>query len=91
VFCWHVGGRPSGHDFEHFVQVDEDTVAPSNRNRQLVALSSNEGQPKARVLAARLRDINPDIGLEALQQVPLDVRRPLIPPACPPSSACRNS
>ena len=41
--------------------VDNDTVAPSNCNRQLVALHSTIGQPKAAVMAARLRDINPDI------------------------------
>ena len=40
--------------------VDRDTVSESNRNRQLCALGSTVGQPKAEVMAARLRDINPD-------------------------------
>lgn len=39
--------------------VDKDRVEGSNRNRQLVALSSTVGQEKAAVMAARVRDINP--------------------------------
>lgn len=46
-----------------FTLVDGDTVADSNRNRQLIALCSTLGQPKTEVLAARLRDINPDVRL----------------------------
>ncbi len=46
-----------------FTLVDGDTVADSNRNRQLIALYSTIGQPKTEVLAARLRDINPDVRL----------------------------
>ena len=42
---------------------DADTVAPSNIIRQLVALHSTVGRQKAEVLADRLRDINPAIGL----------------------------
>lgn len=42
------------------VLVDGDTVADSNRNRQLCALTSTVGQSKAEVVAARVRDINPD-------------------------------
>lgn len=40
--------------------VDNDTVALSNLNRQLVALHSTIGQYKTDVMAARIRDINPD-------------------------------
>ena len=40
--------------------IDSDTVAESNINRQLEALGSTVGQPKAVALAARLRDIAPD-------------------------------
>lgn len=42
---------------------DADTVNPTNINRQLVALHSTVGRPKAEVLAERLRDIDPEIGL----------------------------
>jgi tRNA A37 threonylcarbamoyladenosine dehydratase len=40
--------------------VDGDTVSDSNRNRQLVALSSTVGADKINVSAERLKDINPE-------------------------------
>lgn len=43
--------------------VDGDVVESSNRNRQLPALISNTGKPKAEIMAARFRDINPEINL----------------------------
>lgn len=46
--------------------VDADTVQPTNINRQLPALHSTLGMPKAEVLAARFKDINPDIKLTVL-------------------------
>jgi tRNA A37 threonylcarbamoyladenosine dehydratase len=46
--------------------VDGDVVEVSNRNRQLPALVSTTGQTKAEILAARFRDINPDINLTAV-------------------------
>ena len=46
--------------------VDADTVQPSNINRQLPALHSVIGRPKAEVLAERFRDINPDMELTVL-------------------------
>jgi tRNA A37 threonylcarbamoyladenosine dehydratase len=48
--------------------VDADTVNPSNINRQLVALHSTVGRPKAEILAARLRDIDPEIQLTVIQE-----------------------
>ncbi len=42
---------------------DADVVSPSNINRQLVALHSTIGRPKAEVLAERLRDIAPELEL----------------------------
>ncbi len=42
-----------------FVIMDNDTVEPSNINRQLPALTSTVGRFKADVMASRLRDINP--------------------------------
>lgn len=41
--------------------IDGDTVAPSNINRQLIALKSTLGKSKVLVAAERIRDINPDI------------------------------
>lgn len=46
--------------------VDADTVQPTNINRQLPALHSTVGKEKAEVLAARFRDINPNIRLTVL-------------------------
>jgi tRNA A37 threonylcarbamoyladenosine dehydratase len=43
----------------HFVLVDGDVVTETNLNRQLVALHSTLGLPKAVVAASRLKDINP--------------------------------
>ena len=40
--------------------VDSDVVSLTNINRQLEALSSTVGQPKAEAVAARVRDIHPD-------------------------------
>ena len=40
---------------------DDDRVALTNLNRQLIALHSTIGQFKVDVMAARLRDINPDL------------------------------
>lgn len=40
--------------------VDGDCIDPTNRNRQLPALSSTEGKSKVELMAARLRDINPE-------------------------------
>lgn len=43
--------------------VDADTIDDTNRNRQLIALTSTLGRPKTEVLAERLRDINPELEL----------------------------
>lgn len=48
--------------------VDADIVQPSNINRQLVALHSTIGRPKAEALAERLYDINPDLKLEVVAE-----------------------
>ncbi len=45
--------------------VDKDVVDATNINRQLIALSSTVGQLKVDVAKARLKDINPDIEVEA--------------------------
>lgn len=46
---------------------DDDTVSESNLNRQLAALHSTIGQPKAEVMAQRVRDINPDCQVRAIR------------------------
>lgn len=48
--------------------VDGDTVSVTNRNRQLLALQSTFGRPKAEVMAERIRDINPEVELEVINQ-----------------------
>lgn len=47
--------------------VDNDTVDESNINRQIQALQSTVKKPKAQVLAARLKDINPALDLTVLE------------------------
>jgi tRNA A37 threonylcarbamoyladenosine dehydratase len=54
--------------------IDADMVVPSNRNRQLLALKSTEGQRKARLMAERLLDINPDLELVVLDEYLKDNR-----------------
>lgn len=44
--------------------VDFDTVSESNINRQIVALQSTIGQKKTELFENRLKDINPDINIE---------------------------
>ena len=48
--------------------VDGDSVTPSNRNRQLLALASTQGQRKSQLMAMRLRDINPDVELVVVDE-----------------------
>ncbi|MCF2445765.1 tRNA threonylcarbamoyladenosine dehydratase [Dyadobacter sp. CY345] len=47
--------------------VDGDTVDPSNRNRQLPALSTNHGVSKADIMAERLKAINPELTLHVVK------------------------
>ena len=49
--------------------IDGDTVSVSNRNRQLEALRSTVGRPKAEVAAERLEDINPEALLHPVAAV----------------------
>ena len=52
----------------HMLVIDSDTVADSNRNRQILALKSTVGKAKCEVLAERLLDINQDLDLVTLQE-----------------------
>lgn len=47
--------------------VDGDVVDVSNKNRQLPALNSTVGKPKAAVMAERMLDINPELNLKVVQ------------------------
>lgn len=47
--------------------LDHDVVATSNINRQLPALLSTVGQPKAELMRARIMDINPACQLEIMR------------------------
>lgn len=49
--------------------VDSDCVSPTNINRQLMATVSSEGRPKVEALSERLRDINPEVQITAIQGV----------------------
>lgn len=46
---------------------DDDTVSESNLNRQLAALHSTIGRPKAEVVAERVKDINPQCQVRAIR------------------------
>lgn len=48
--------------------VDGDAVHPSNRNRQLLALTSTNGQSKAMLMKERLMDINPEAEIHAINE-----------------------
>lgn len=51
----------------HLRIIDADAVAPSNINRQIIALHSTIGKSKVELLADRCRDINPDIEVTPIQ------------------------
>jgi tRNA A37 threonylcarbamoyladenosine dehydratase len=46
--------------------IDGDVVDKTNKNRQLPALTSTVGMKKAELMAARIRDINPDVNLRVI-------------------------
>lgn len=48
--------------------IDGDVFDPTNKNRQLTALDSTIGRNKAVVLAERIRDINPDVHLNVVEE-----------------------
>jgi tRNA A37 threonylcarbamoyladenosine dehydratase len=57
---------------------DNDHVSVSNRNRQLLALSSVEGKSKAKLMADRLLDINPELELKVFKDYIKDDKIPAI-------------
>ena len=52
----------------HMTLVDSDVVSESNINRQLPALRSTVGRPKAEVVGERLLDINPALDLRLIKE-----------------------
>jgi len=56
--------------------VDGDSIHSSNRNRQLLALGSTEGTPKVMLMAQRLKDINPELELTAVNEYIKDDKIP---------------
>jgi tRNA A37 threonylcarbamoyladenosine dehydratase len=56
--------------------IDGDTVDPTNRNRQIQALSSTHGLSKAELMYERIKLINPDCDLNAVSsfQTPDDMK-----------------
>ncbi len=72
VAVFGIGGV-GGHAAEALVRagvgeitfVDHDTVSESNINRQIIALHSTVGKPKALVMQERAYDINPNVVVHA--------------------------
>jgi tRNA A37 threonylcarbamoyladenosine dehydratase len=63
--------------------VDSDTVDLTNLNRQIVALHSNLGLPKAEAMAQRVRDINPACTvLPLVARYCAETRDELLAPGC---------
>lgn len=62
--------------------VDADCVENTNRNRQLLALTSTVGQAKTQVLAQRLLDINPELKIHTVQEFLRDERTPELLSLC---------
>lgn len=52
----------------HLTLIDADDVAPSNINRQLIALHSTIGQPKTELFGHRFRDINPAVRVDGRRE-----------------------
>ena len=60
--------RSRGPASETMTIADADAVSESNINRQLPALHSTVGEPKAEVMARRLVDINPGLRLTVVRR-----------------------
>ena len=52
--------RLQGSGVGNIILCDGDTVDITNINRQIIALESTVGKPKAEVMKRRIADINPD-------------------------------
>jgi tRNA A37 threonylcarbamoyladenosine dehydratase len=60
--------------------IDGDVVDPTNRNRQLPALSTNHGVAKADIMQERLLSINPELTIKVIKEfiTPENVERLLL-------------
>jgi tRNA threonylcarbamoyladenosine dehydratase len=58
--------------------IDSDIVQPSNRNRQIIALTSSEGKLKTEILQQRLIDINPDLKIKVITEYLTEENIPLL-------------
>lgn len=68
--------------------IDSDRVSVSNKNRQLLAMDSTVGRLKTEVMAARLRDINPELEiLEVAEYLTEDNIATVLEKACAEASA----
>jgi len=63
--------------------VDFDKVSPSNINRQIVALNSTIGQDKTKLFEQRLKDINPDLKINVINDF-YTIKLNTILLSCPP-------
>ncbi|HEU0277782.1 MAG TPA: tRNA threonylcarbamoyladenosine dehydratase [Rhodanobacteraceae bacterium] len=52
----------------HLTLIDADEICVSNVNRQLHALGSTLGRSKVQVMAARMRDISPEVEIETIER-----------------------
>lgn len=52
----------------HITVIDDDTVDITNIHRQILFGASDVGRPKVEVVAERLRELQPDIAVTALQE-----------------------
>lgn len=59
----------------HFLLIDNDVVSISNINRQLHALTSTVGQYKTRLMAERIKEINPKAVVETIEDFYLPEKR----------------
>ena len=74
VAVFGIGGV-GGHTVEALVRsgigsidlIDNDTVAESNLNRQIIATRATLGMPKVEAAAMRIREINPDCKVRAIR------------------------
>lgn len=48
--------------------IDSDTISETNINRQIIATHSNIGESKVNAFSKRIKDINPDIKLNTIEE-----------------------